>query len=245
MTDPEHSKSAELPTPPPRPNPEYLGPSGLAIERIEQARLFPKEKVDLLLVALGEKPATLHRLSSPAWAPGETQQGVPEDEFQAYMTAAEATGLAVEVGPDHVVNPAAEYIRGTDGEVVYRQNPSYWDARVAGGEQETWRTIFVARDQPTLEFIKAADAANDARALGQAYGFPETATDAYLAGHIEHASAVGESDPAVLAFAAYGLSPEHGAEELAVARRWADAVRQASPRIADELINYDPRTFRK
>lgn len=220
---------------------EYVaptGPSPEAVRRLEEARFPVPIKINALLVGLGEKPATSYRFMSRTWSAGKAPQDLDDISTKEYVDAVRELGVYVEVGTDRTVNPWAEYTKGSDGERVKHTTPD-WETRVAEASSQVWRTVFVAQSPEAMELIKTADDQNDVRLLGKAYGFPETATEAYIHNRIISPRDAGEKDPSTIAFARYGLSPESAQDELAVARQWAAAVQDASPRLYEEMTRYD------
>jgi hypothetical protein len=96
-------------------------------------------------------------------------------------------------------------------------------------------TFYVANDQGWLERIAKADKQRDHRALGECFGFPETAIDAWMNGELldmqEGHRLAWQQGIGVAAFLMWRLSRDHASEELETAARWSQAVQTASPQI--------------
>lgn len=215
-----------------------LGPSGEAIQRLEQSKLLTGEKMDILLVELGLKPANTHRFDSDIWFSGEEPQQINEKAFEDYLEVIRDAGLLIEVGPDLIVNPVEEITRGTDGEVMMTDSDTDWEALINEGQQRVERKVYIARTAEDLERVKLANETNDARLYGQSYGFPNSAIDAYVSNTTVSPDLVDGMTPEVRAFAQYGFSESNAPDEIATAQQWHDAVLDASPVIYKEVIDY-------
>jgi hypothetical protein len=155
-----------------------LGASRLAIERLEKLKLPAGDRVDVLLVMLGEKPATAITFSSSVTSEGEEPISINESNYSAYMDAVSDAGLLVEVSPDEIVNPSEELFRGTEG-ALWAESPDRAQLRNEPPLQQTRRTVFLAKTPENLALVKEAQVKHDYRLYGKAYGFPETSTEAY------------------------------------------------------------------
>lgn len=96
----------------------------------------------------------------------------------------------------------------------------------ASYSEELLDTVDTALEQRTPE---------DQQILGEAFGYPQTATDAFVQGHSVGARSVTQ-DAELLAFAMYNLSPEHAQSELSTARSWAEQVQAVSPAIYQQQM---------
>jgi hypothetical protein len=215
-----------------------LGPSGEAIQRLERSKMEPSLKVDVLLVELGVKPATILNFSSGVWRPGEPAEQIDEAKFNMHLEAVRDAGLHIEVGADRLVNPAEDVTRGTDGQVMMMNSDRNWPALIQEGLQQVKRKLCIARSAEDLALVKLANETNDARLYGQAYGFPGTAVETYLRGEAISPDEVVGMPADVRPFAQYGFSAsDSSAAEIAVAQTWHDAVLAASPSIYQEFVD--------
>lgn len=193
------------------PVPDRPSPPTEAIAALEQSALFVPYKIDALLVSLGYKPATFRTVVSEAWNGNLDSTEVPEDEIQEYVDLTQNLGLYVRVQPEE-----APYID---------EHPL------------PMRRILVADSPDNLARLQAAYDSRDPRLLGEVFGYPETAVDAYVTGSaVNPKDAMPDLDPVTQAFTQYKVSPDHVAEELATGERWAAAVQVASPNIFDEYM---------
>lgn len=181
-----------------------------AIEQLDCPDIAFGDKVDLLLVALGRRPATIIGAYSEAWNPGEQPSGA-DNSIEKYRVVAEKAGLTVLVG---------------DSAIVDRND----------GKQEFLADLYVGVDKESAERLKVGFESGDDRLIGTALGFPPTAVEAYANNetgvHVPNAA----DDPGV-AFAEFRLSAGHFQEELAVAEEWARAVHAASPTIYEGFMH--------
>jgi hypothetical protein len=97
-------------------------------------------------------------------------------------------------------------------------------------------TVFVARDAVWLEKMKEADRTRDDRLLGECFGMPDTAIDAYIAGTGVPATKIAQSAD-VRGFGFFMMSPDHWPEESNIVERRAQAVKRLSPDLYDIMIN--------
>jgi hypothetical protein len=214
-----------------------LSPSGEAIQRLEQFKIHPHQKVDILLVELGVKPATTLHINSRVWLPGEPVGTIDEVQFNRYMEAVRDAGLCIAVSAGRLVNPAQEVTSGTDGQVMMGSDRD-WQALIQQGQQQIRRKLYIARSPEDLELVRLANERNDAKLYGQAYGFPATAVEAYARGEAISPDEIVGMSADVRAFAQYGFSgSDSSSDEIAVAHSWHDVVRAASPKIYQELID--------
>ena len=128
-----------------------------AIAGIEQLDDVAPTKVEYLLTASGQKPASLIFLQTPGHM--DTSEDapppvMPDEILQEHLRAAEAAGLSVIVGSPGVVG---------------RQ----------GGLHAATLELFVGSSPENAARLQDAIQRNDDRTLGLALGYPETAVDAF------------------------------------------------------------------
>jgi hypothetical protein len=195
---------------------ERNGPSKGAIRKLEQIPMLPSRKTSILLASLGQKPMGMTGLDSPAWYEGQPPQVIPDNEYADTVHALQDLGLHV-----HALDRISTFI-GPEGQA---------------GRQLT-RLITASQSEGLLTMADSAlgqRTAEDQRILGAAFGYPPTATEAYIAGRgLSPRDAT--DDPELRAFATYALSPEHAQSELGTAHRWAAQVKAVSPAIYNEQV---------
>lgn len=191
------------------------GPSPEAIRRLEEAPLLAERKYSLLLASLGDKPMGMAAASSASWHDGEPEQSVPEETSRLILELVHDLGLHA-----HILE------RTSSGD------------KDDGAVHQRFR-IFTASHSPALlDLIDTAfeqQSNEDKWMMGQAFGYPPTAIEAYVHGRGVSPRTVTD-DLELLAFAQFKLSPEHAREELELGRRWANRVREISPVIYQEAL---------
>jgi predicted transcriptional regulator len=228
------------------------------VARVERLALNEFELTELLLVWRGLKQATEVDFVLRQWEGDETPPPINTEKIETQRTAilgvlrdlnlAWVTGagkvdqslLTPEERNQGVTAPAREYqrmyvgktaddlerLRGAEIEVE-ADTPMYWD---------TWE-----RHQ---------------RTLGELYGFPKTAVEAYIQefrGEASEAKSAEERGnkfsqltrdlPAEVrnqdftAFAFYRTSKEHWQTELETAKQWAEELQKVSPKLFEKIVS--------
>jgi hypothetical protein len=186
-----------------------------AIKQLEDTDMFLQDKVEMLLAALGEKPVTYLPIASPEWKEGEDVQYVSDEEYEQY------TGLAAGLG-----------LRGH----VFEHMSTFED-----GASQIKREIIVSRREDVLELydtVSGMETDLDRQVAGFLFGYPPTAVDAYINGQGVSAKKTGDYSPETLAFAWFKVSPDNAAADVAVMHRWAQAIKQASPKLYAETLEF-------
>jgi len=213
------------------------------IPELEAIKLPASEKVDFLLVYLGQKPATNFRFTQEFRHPNRPPVRPDQKPFDALVAWASRTGLPHFVEA-RTVNPAQELFKGTFGEHLLRQLKDEGKnidlaAEIAENNQEDRITLYLAMNQAWLEAMRRADREGDEHLMGQCFGFPPNAIEAYVADKLmpgDEQKALSGS-PEVRAFAMYRVSQASPEADLETARRWAAAVKAASPAIYHQLVS--------
>jgi len=125
------------------------------ITRLEQnTDVYAFDKVNILLVADGKKPAGKLEMFSAKWGEDEPAKSIDKTVLHEIQTILRGLNLYWIVETQtHEVQPGS-FLEQTD--------------------------IFIARDQETLDTLVAAHNADDNLVLGDLYGFPATAVQAFL-----------------------------------------------------------------
>lgn len=202
------------------------------IEGLNKLEIPDPDKVDILLVYLGEKPATHHRVMVAIREPGQAERTFDHAAFDAEVEWAKTAGLMYKL-TSRTINPDAMW-PGTEGEKLrasLEQSGRLAEqlAQEAVGRQRDELDLYVARDEVRLAQMEAAHLEGDSRLYGESVGFPATAVDAYMDDHIVSPDTVTSLPASARPFAYYGFSPEHADAEVATAVRWAEAVRRTDP----------------
>ena len=100
--------------------------------------------------------------------------------------------------------------------------------------------IFIARDQETLDTLVAAHKADDNLVLGDLYGFPVTAVQAFLNDALlpidEMPATIDGITDEHLAFLQHRLSRDNWHDEVKYLPEYAASVKQLSPEIYEEYL---------
>jgi hypothetical protein len=127
------------------------------------------------------------------------------------------------------------------------------------GFEEINFEFLISRDKKKIEELEKAINENDERKMGELYGYPKTAVDAYVKSRRflkEHKKDELESifdrkkwfdslseeerskliEEGVLNFQTFTFSKKHWREELDVVRKWQSIIREKAPRLYQEII---------
>jgi len=110
-----------------------------------------------------------------------------------------------------------------------------WSSRIPMGSVGTILTI--SRSEESLVALNDAFQDYDEQGMGAAFGYPPTATEAFIQGRGISARSLEDADPEAVAFISYKVSPENAATEIAVAKRWARAVESVCPTIHSDMLH--------
>lgn len=180
-------------------------------------RLGAPDKVGALLVAVGEKPAALTFSMGEPYDAGDALVE-PRDSFVEYVNLLHELGLHTFVNLDSM-------------EAL--PDP----ARPGVARRLAVRTVYMARTEQELHRLLDA---KTLLATGQALGYPDTSVSAFDHGDKLPISLIADADPVLKAFNFFILSQDNYEAELAVAARWAEAVRQTSSTIYNAVTNKIP-----
>jgi len=185
------------------------------ITLIEDAPLRLEDRVEWLLVCLGEKPATDVKLY-------DLHNCSPEGEF--ILSQETEQRLKEQFSRLFAATPAY-YAFGTKARsnCILKMN-------INGEDYFPWVEVlpgYVGRDAESLALLKNA---KDDSGRGRAYGYPDTAIDAFLGNRPRS----NHPSPFKI-LSGFVFSEDHYEEELETSRRWHDALKKASLRLYGEL----------
>jgi len=212
-----------------------------ALRELEAMPGSTRPKLELLLPALGEKPASMVEFDFVNWTYGETEPPLDDAKYQQLLGIARGLGLHVRA-IEQTTSVTKELQRTIDA--MPNMSPDTrekLEARMSKGAMQKNRDLLVSRSVEVLDELEAAlsdptRSQYDQR-LGVILGFPPTATRAYVEGRTISPKEARIQDPATLAFAQFRVSPENAEVELETAQRWAQSVKEVSPAIYDEVMN--------
>ncbi len=187
------------------------------IQYIEQAHLPLRERMELLLLCLQEKPATIlqcHTTSGVSPQPGRALELLTRIDLPfTFGNIRKSEG-----------NPTLQGI--------YVGSTEYWHDRIRAADE-----FFIEHlNHLSLEEFEKAPARREyEREMGRCYGYPETASQAYLDEIPRTHPGVERHDPLYF-FTHFIFSRDYVHEELKTSERWRDAVRNSSPILYQKII---------
>lgn len=197
----------------------------IIIEKIENFRsLGIDEKVDLLLILGGFKKASEENFESDEWYDGQDQRNINDESLAQFEKLLEETGL--------IFKKKIEVVKSR----VAHQEDNYQYIR------NIQRVSYIIASMPeVIEKYKKAAEESDDKLFGEIYGFPKTSIEAYgktdeTMNYQELPHQVRDSEE--YAFAIFKLSRNNWKEELKTVRRWSEFVKQVSPKIYQEYIEF-------
>ena len=186
------------------------------IELIENAELSTSKRLDLMLFALGEKPALQLGDYDVIESDKHKQELIAEfsEEMATIKNLLENLRCSYEITKD---------LEDRDGIMGF--------------------SFLVSRDQAELARVAKADADGDDKTFGEMMGYPKTAIDAYgTADAFDYRVELSQEelkaleDEGVIPFLEFMPSKQHWDEELAWARKMKDLVKEKSPTFYGTLI---------
>jgi hypothetical protein len=186
------------------------------IKRLEDnPDLYAFDKVNILLVADGKKPAGKLEVFSEKWKQDEPAKSIDKTVLHEIQTILRELDLhwLVDVQVHDV--QADSLIEQTD--------------------------IFITREQETLDVLIAANKAGDTLVLGDLYGYPATAIQAFLNDDLlpieEMPASIDGITDEQLAFLQHRLSRDNWRDEVRYLPEYAARLKQLSPKIYAEHLN--------
>ncbi len=190
-------------------------------ENIENSDLDIQEKVELLLVLQGLKPATEIAIYSEEWKKGKGEKEIALQDLKTVEDLIQKLGL---------------YWRALEGKIV---DSIIADRKSGEFNKRKEVNFLVAGSNQSLELLEKAYQDEDMKLFGKAYGFPDSAIEAACGGGemVSQNKLLDQGvDKEVIAFARFGLSRNNWKEEIKTAGKWAKAVKSASPKIYAEFM---------
>lgn len=174
-------------------------------------------KVDLILVLVREKLATEVDIRLDSM--------VIRSQAETFKSQLGQLGFECELGP---VTPL-------------------WEPQVLqSGDMDAFniphrQRFFVALSQYDAKRLKRADEEADGKVLGELFGFPKTAISAYISSNNPNSDLLRIRDLGVdpkaecAPFCQFALSSDHWREELGVAQRWGEIIKEYAPTLYREI----------
>ena len=193
------------------------------ISVIERMGIALSDRTNLVLVYAGEKPATVICMSGSAYNPETETRELRGPEIMNLAQDIEKTGLPYMMG-DMKIQESYKFCAET---------------------MESWMRyelvpVFVARHPADIYRMHMAwpGGGEKDRILGELFGYPKTAIDAYMGKIPRSCSKTGigisTRDPESF-FTQFVFSEEFFSEEYKTAQRWHDTIRKLSPLLYEEV----------
>lgn len=218
--------------------------AGIKEEKIKTIENLPLEdckKIEMLLVLAGAKPATeieiypkdIHLLSKEWLKMDKTErEEIDPQRVKEFEEILKKLGLLYEVSDLEIVKTGSLIDeKGQERQINL--------ARI---------DILIAKERQSLDLLKKAYETKDDEMFGRAYGFPETAIEAYKKGGHFGAMDLSEEErkknKEALAFCGFRLSKDNWREEIKIGEKWAKIIKNLSPELynrwmerADDFLN--------
>lgn len=196
------------------------------IELLEDLPLSGHDKWYALLAVTGHKKASWAHIYSDPWREGDSPNKIPKERIKLLEDKLDALGLFSQFKFEQ-----------TDRAIFQPDETSKKRKRYV-----QFAHIFIANSQTALEeLIKEFTAEKyDARRIGLALDYPETAVEAYASGDGIQAEKITDSDTdkELLERTYFIVSKAHYNDELKVVKSWLDVLKQNSQIIYMELDKY-------
>ena len=191
------------------------------IKEVEDSVFSIDDKVNILLVKAGLKPASLVSIDVKVWNDQEVERSVPKELAEKSSKMLEKSGMA---------------LMRTEPEFTYEYEKP--DGTLAPYNHE-FISFLIGRDQESVNALATALESGDDELKGKAYGFSQTAIDAWLGRRatLDRAQVPPEisESPAYL-FTPGKLSVDGWQEEIKEGQRRADFIGKVSPRLYEEFM---------
>lgn len=179
------------------------------------------DKALIIRTALGKKPATWSIIESEKWEDGEVKRAISADRWEYIEQLLSGFGL-------HCITST----RITDNTFVQPKDGRHlW---VGLGD------IFLAQSLEVAKELSEAHRRNDVRRLGELFGFPQTAIDAFMTKDLVPTSEWPESTDDVsrddMQFLNHMISKQHWRDEIAYLPELASDTKRISPKIYRDCI---------
>jgi len=206
----------------------------LVAELQEQERLLPHDKMMLLLMFLGEKPAC-------EISPSKSKLIFTKDPSQVDLRNIPDNVRRKIIDRSQAEREIEKESEGSlkligQAKLLYFSQDSIEEE--IEGVASLRRQIFVATNQSIANALATAWKQEDGIAIGRLLGYPETALRA-SGSEEEYRQIENSMDPQdrkYLNFGFFGLSKEHWQDELPLMKRWATAVEQYAPALYQRYV---------
>ena len=193
------------------------------LERIEKSKIEIDDKVNLILTKGGLKPASEILLVIKTRHDKGLSEHMSEEDVQEALGVIRAIGLPFRPGERKTV-----------------QEP-YWTKDEPDRQKFFWReqmNILIGRTPEDLEFLEHALKSGSDEMLGKAFGFPPTATEAFIGKReaLDRQSLppdVQQSDG--ILFSSPTLSQDNWQQEAKQGKLYGEFIKKISPKLYEEM----------
>lgn len=180
------------------------------------------QKALILMVADGKKPATWQVVYSEKWAQGTLATPITDEKWEYFMSMLHGLQLQVSINT-----------RQDDKTFVQPKNGNHLFVELGD--------LFIARDIDTSKELAGAVKNHDDAKLGELFGFPKSAVEAYLSNNLIPFNDIPEQTRLVSAkemkFLNHMLSTDAWTNEVTYLPEFAKRVQEISPSIYRDCIN--------
>lgn len=207
------------------------------IETIEDLSIEPFEKVELILVRKRFKMTTDIELTGDVWKiQEENPKQVDKVKLKKVEESLKEAGYVYKSN-DPEIEEIISIKEGVPEEEIRPEHESIEEKREK-------IIITVAEDQKDLDkYLEIIKSGSD-EDMGEVYGFPKSAIEAYLKRE-DNNGLIGRKDlPEEIRkqewslFASFMMSKDKWRKELEVVKEWAETVNKVSPKIYREYVEY-------
>ncbi len=201
------------------------------IKTVEHMDIMIAEKVDLVLLLLGEKYATEVVLDSDEYPDDSPAKRIDRNAVRIIGHQLDTLPLVYTIDNEQLIVTLARSYAPTEAHLV--------------DDGRTRITIHIAADQNRLEQLSRSVHDMDHATLGYLYGFPDTAVEAFVNNRVGDDEQLPEETRKSVAyeFAQFRFSRNNWRQELATGQRWADLLRQHSSFIYREFLLETPTHY--
>lgn len=189
------------------------------IEKLENSELRPFDKISIILARGGFKKATDIEFETDGWKNGEDEKHLDDNLLEEF------DNFLIEAGLNFEKTKNIEKARYT-----------YPNEEKRNVERASY---IYGRSKEDIQKLKKAMEENDEDIMGKMFGFPQTAIDAFKKGEIindnDLPKEIREQDYFKFA-TSFKMSKDHWREELDYIKKWADFVKETSPKIYEEYL---------
>lgn len=202
-----------------------------SIEKLEELSFPIEDKIELLLTWKELKKADDISIETKSWKEDEQPKHIDSKYVEQLENVIKDMNLFYTISPKQIVD--SEYFYKTkDGQEKLEKIEEV--------------VFYIAKRKENLDLLMKAIETEDDKLLGQLYGFPDSAVNAYLKGEGQtldtNLSSEIEKQGNIsfdkFAFARFNLSKNNWQEELGTSEKWANEVKKTSPKLYNEYIEF-------